>query len=278
MQLSVLEILDELNYSHISEKPEDILANHIKKALERRFGKSTIESILEESSLHFEKSEQEILSNYDLFFKVIHQMFGNVGTKLVFKTLNDDLEKSGISIKNLSNEKILNQIKENQVAEFLERLNGHEHILCLYQNENQKDFVISSFLIPDNGPKGLISINKTKLKNILNIQYDKLPENFSGAKKIMTDNINHLLSSNQTNFQLRWCGEHNTWWIERGLINELLDFENQTLSHFFENNNFSCLCCYQQEGILNTNILKKIIVCHNYIIVDNLSYKRGELE
>lgn len=96
--MNILEILDEFGFERIDKKPETILANLLKNALAKRFGKATIQSILEDLSEYLKKPEDEILSNYELFFKELQRIFGSPAVKVILKTLKEDFDKQGISL------------------------------------------------------------------------------------------------------------------------------------------------------------------------------------
>lgn len=276
MELPLLEILDELNYSNIHDKPEKILGGLTKQVLEKRFGKATVKSILEDSSFYLEKSEQEILSDFDLFSKAIHKIFGNAGTKVILKTLHDDLEKSGILIKDLSHEEILNGIAKKDVLDYV-RNDLSPHNMAVFFKTPQ---FISSFLenffnpkINIKTPSICISKSKSNFSTTKTIQLEELiQKNILQTIKIK-ENILKVTSQNNSDSPSRISCEGSSWLIENDFLNEYMNFKK-----YWKDSVKNTINVFPYDLIkLDKVKIKTMLEFYDYVITETPShvYKKG---
>ncbi len=266
MEYPVLEILHELGFSRISDKPEETLTDLVTKSLEKRFGKSTIKSILEEASRINKKSKEEMVLNTEILFKAFHQIFGASATEVISKTLEKDLSKQGIFIpSDRSMDKLLNEISKNQVIKFFENLHGNDHILYLWNNEKLKKDIFTEFF-KTTDTKVFFSIEPYNLENTDNFTYEQLFSDKSKALQKNFDIIRKTHLSNKTKITTRSASEDCTVWFKHGLTEDVLEFEHY-LDKYSKSNLISGLCGYNMKEFPNEKILEEIITCHKYVIL-----------
>jgi hypothetical protein len=223
-------------------------------------------------------SEKELLTNYDLFERSLHHVFGGASHKFltqIKEQILHDVTMNGYSINpNLGINNILNYLRKAETLEFLSRLRTHEHIAFLCTNQTNQRIILSEFfnsVICNRVPKGIVtSKSTTNFSFVKSLLYDELAKAKPQRNEItakLYDWIDSLfMSSNSEHFSARLVFEDATWWLRNDLIWEYVSFE-QSLSGYIQDKNISILCTYDVSDC-NYPQLNTIIGSHNYIITD----------
>lgn len=80
----------------VTNSEEKTLQDVIKQSLVENYGISGYSSIMKTAINKFSKTEKEITTNLELFEKVIHSVFGELGIKKIVEPVKDEIKKSGI--------------------------------------------------------------------------------------------------------------------------------------------------------------------------------------
>jgi len=237
-------------------------------------------------------SENELLTNYDLFERSLYRILGKSGQSII-NTIKADMLRyaithgSDITVTDildplLTVDYVLKHIHEKEVFEFVRDLPPHEHIAFLYTHEIAKNNILSEFFHrqeqedhQDPIPLGLISIKTPKLDaHLFNISYDELLNKTRKykAKESLAAWIAHVHSCNKSEHHAtRIAEEDASLWLKNGFsADEDLNLE-QMFSTLTCDNNLSILCAFDISKIAESDInsmLKSIISAHDYVILD----------
>jgi len=283
-----LTVFDELEYFPIISRLDKILYDSAKKSIER-LGESVSKVLLDHICSVYGLSETELLTNYDLFEKSLCIILRKAADIILHDLKKEMLVHAVLMDPTITTRDILNplltvgdilkRIRAAETLEFIRNIPSHQHVAFLYNNEVDKDRVLSSFIGTDS-PKGLLlSAKSTKLNSdrssrlygeLLKYQQDE-------TLKILSDRIANLYSLNtpKNNSAIRIVNEDAGWWLCNGSSNDHIRFE-QSLGRCVEDN-MSFLCAYNASKFDNS-YLKTIIGWHGYVIVDEpfTVYKVGQ--
>lgn len=245
----MLEVLSEFGYAPIWEKPEKKLADFIRKSLETRLSKTIVDAIIQESVQSTKKPFEEILLNPKTFSTIFEEIFGKKITQLILKILHEDLYEKGLSSSpDNTIETIINEIRKNDVFEFLQKTKGHEHIAYFWTNHDSRRSVFSEFLKHGKSMKGFISQDPILNQDFPVITYDDLfsekLDSIEKEKKL----IKSLHEKNTTEFPTRIAGDNCDRWFKEGLGSEFLELES-SIDNYLEKELISCLCGYNTTCI-----------------------------
>lgn len=269
MKNLILEILDELDFYRVSDKPEETLADLVTKSLKKRFGEQTIKAILEEASSYYKKPYEEILLNPEIFFKAFQQIFGAPATKVISRTLEKDLEQQGISVpSDRLIDTMLNEISKKDVIRFIENLQGEEHILYFWSGQKSRDEILSEYFTSSDGSKLLIGNNPSNLVDVKNITFDELLKDKSQITTKFRELVTKAIASNKSGSGTRCAGNDCSLWFKHDTYKELLAVENM-INEFQENHSLSFMCAYKKNKTLPNEKLREITDFHNYVILEN---------
>ena len=303
-----LTILDELGYLPTPSDTNEIVYNSVKKALDWNLGKSVCATLIRLMCSVWRLSENELLTNYELFEKLLNKMLHDKGANTIFNWIKREMLVQAI-LKNscsLTEQQILNpnltindiivDISNLQVFEFIRKIPTNEHIVFLYNNEDYKDKALFAFFdsgIIGDAPRGLISvkpITNTCLKLNSNILFEELFLHVkkSAAMKKMFDWIYSLYLSSKAQKKKKKKREEEgkvtrvalddaTWFFRNGLGNESLLIEKSLGKCIQEK--ISMLCMYNISNMTDLQIIKKIMAIHSYVILDSpfIVYKSGSV-
>jgi len=237
-------------------------------------------------------SENELLTNYDLFERSIYRILGKSGQSILnvikadmlrYAIMNgSEITVTDILDPRLTVSYVLKHIHEREVFDFVRNMPPHEHIAFLYTHEIAKSNILSEFFHrqeqddhQDPLPLGLISIKTPKLDaHLLNISYDELLNKTRKhkAKESLAAWITHVHSSNKSqHLATRIAEEDATLWLKNGFsADEDLNLE-QMFSTMTCDHNLSMLCAFDISKIAESDInsmLKSIISAHDYVILE----------
>ena len=286
-----LTILDELRYLPEVSVSDRFLVNSIKSSLES-VGQSYSKALLHLMCSFNGLSENELLTNYDLFERSIYRILGKSGQSIISAIKADmlryaimngaEITVTDILDPRLTVSYVLKHIHEREVLDFVRNIPPHEHIAFLYTHEIAKNNILSEFFHrqeqedhQDPLPLGLISIKTPKLDaHLFNISYDELLNKTRKykAKESLAAWITHVHSFNKSqHFATRIAEEDASLWLKNGFsADEDLNLE-QMFSTLTCDSNLSMLCAFDISKIAESDInsmLKSIISAHDYVILD----------
>ena len=284
-----LSILDELQSIPSISLSDRILHDSIMNSLES-IGKSYSKVLLHNMCSFYGLSENELLTNYDLFERSLYRILGKAAQPLIDCVKVEMLRYAIMKGSEITATDILNpmltvsyvqkDIHDREVFDFVRNVPSCEHIAFLYTNEIAKNKILSEFFHPQTAedherpPLGIISIKTPKLTGLFNISYDDVlnetPNN--KAEQRLAAWIGHVHSFNKSQrFPTRIAEEDATLWLKNGFSpHEDLHLE-QMFSTQTCDNNMSILCAFNISKIAESDInsmLKSIISAHDYVILD----------
>ena len=286
-----LAILDELRYLPEVYLSDRALHDSIKYSLESSC-KSFSKVLLRKMCSLYGLSENELLTNYDLFEKSLYRILGKAGQPIIghikaemlkYAVMNgSEITATDILDPKLTVSYVLKDIQDTETFEFVRNVPSCQHIAFLYTNEFAKNKILSEFFHPQlaedpEAPSlGLISIKTPKnlSADLFNISYDKLLNETSKdrAKKRLDAWIDHVHSFNKSQrLPTRIAEEDATLWLKNGFSpDEDLQLEKMFSSHTCDTN-MSILCAFDISKIAESDInslMKSIISAHDCVILD----------
>jgi len=184
-------------------------------------------------------------------------MNNQIQTKNIFAIL----EKNGF-------EKISDKIGE--IVNFVQSMEGGEHMVFLWENEESKNRMISEFFNQKyrGESNGLFSLEPTEMKAIKNILY----KNFYNTHKSLflekaVEKVVRAMSVNNSDKSTRYSFEDDTWLMKRGLKKEVLDTEKALGKEVDKN---LSLFCMDHRHNLNDDedTIATLIKAHGYVLTD----------
>jgi hypothetical protein len=286
-----LSVLDELRYLPTVYLSDRALHDSIKDSLETVFRSFSIVLLHKMCSL-YGLSENELLTNYDLFERSLCRILGKAGQPIIgrikaemlrYAVMNgSEITATDILDPKLTVSYVLKDIKDTETFAFVRNVPSCQHIAFLYTNEFSKNKILSEFFhhktaeYPEAPPLGLISLKTpTKLNaDLFNISYDELLNETTKdrAKKRLDAWIGHVHSFNKSQcLPTRIAEEDATLWLKNGFSPE----EDLQVEHMFSthtcDNNMSILCAFDISKIAESDInsmMRSIISAHDCVILD----------
>jgi hypothetical protein len=202
------------------------------------------------------------------------------------------LNGSSLSVREMTNpsltiEDILESIDSAQTLRIIAKISPHEHVLFLYDSEDTKEKVLSTFFQSNRiaCTTCLLSLDPChRLPAIKNITYDKLYEEYRLTNRLTKPLDDDLAkkwsywrtklgpSNSLSNEKLvKVADEDITYWIDRNLTSELVELEHLIGRH--PAGNISVLCGFNTSKLADeglNRVIEDLISCHGHvIIVDN---------
>ena len=234
-----------------------------------KFGKKIKADIISHIKSFKEISLHGPFPYYSITKDIFSELFDSEASEIIIKSIKKEMLERTDAETNEGIEEILNKIQEKELAKCLKNLSGHEHILFLWSDQQLRDKIMNQFFIKSIAPQGLMSINKTKLKNVENITYSEV---LADKETAIQKEIQMITQIHEKNVQLmqptRLAGIDCTEWFKEGLTEEFLALEEK-VDKYFEKNKISCICGYNINEITNEKILKKLLNQHEYVMFDN---------
>jgi hypothetical protein len=295
MDLDYITILDNLGYIPIPSRVEEVLYRAIKKSV-GVIGESYSKLLLHAMCLRSGFSEKELLTNYDLFEKLLYKIL-DAGANVIIRSLRKEILTQGVlntpslTVNDILNphftvSDILRSIRDAETLDFVRKISAHNHIIFLYKSESSNDKMLYALLENPTGrgimdyeaPKGLLSAkppNADLPNTVNNILYSQLlSSQYDEAIKKLSNWIVKLHSSNNSKQNIRLptriAADDATWWLRNGFAyNNML--AEQLLRRCVHDNNIATLCCYNTSKLTSEGmkeLLTTIITCHEYDILD----------
>ena len=158
---------------------------------------------------------------------------------------------------------------KEEIAEFVREVQGTEHVLFLWNDQNSKDKFVSEFFNKEvaGSSKGYVSVKPYNDKTVENIVYEQF-YNQNGKEFIprAVDKVTKTVESNKTGYATRYAFEDDTWLMERGQTEEVIGTEEQIGPKV--DGNLS-LFCFNNVNRLDETKLTRMIPAHGYVILDD---------
>ena len=156
------------------------------------------------------------------------------------------------------------------IVKFVQSMKGGEHVIFLWNNEENKKQMISEFFKQQvrGESSGLFSVEPTEIQAIKNILY----QNFYNTHKSVfldkaVEKVTRALSANNSNKSTRYAFEDDTWLMKRGLKKEVLDTEKALGKEVDKNLSLFCMD-HRHDLDDDDETVEKLIKAHGYIIID----------
>lgn len=157
---------------------------------------------------------------------------------------------------------------QDYVIQFVQKLKGSEHVLFLWEREENRDIIVQELFGEHKGASNMLfSVVPRNIPLVKNITYgdfyytykDKVLEKV-GAK------LSRAVSANQGDKSTRSAFEDDTWLMARGFEDRILETE-QMLGRQIEPKH-SLFCMYQMRNLADKTTLAKLITTHGYVLLD----------
>jgi len=286
-----LSILDELRYLPEVYLSYRALHDSIKYSLES-IVKSSSKVLLHKMCSLYGLSENELLTNYDLFQRSLYRILGKAAQPIIsrikaemlrYAVMNgSEITATDILDPKLTVSYVLKDIHDTETFAFVRNVPSCQHIAFLYTNESAKNKILSEFFHPQIAenhecpPLGLISM-KTPMNHrahLFNISYDELLNETSKdrAKERLAAWIGNVHSFNKSQcLPTRIAEEDATLWLKNGFSpDDDLQLEHMFSTHTCDNN-MSILCAFDISKIAESDInsmMRSVISAHDCIILD----------
>jgi len=156
------------------------------------------------------------------------------------------------------------------IVKFVQSMKGGEHVIFLWNNEENKKRMISEFFKQQvrGESSGLFSVEPTEIQTIKNILY----QNFYNTHKSAfldkaVEKVTRAVSANNSNKSTRYAFEDDTWLMKRGLKKEVLDTEEVIGKEVDKNLSLFCMD-HRHDLDDDDETVEKLIKAHGYIIID----------
>lgn len=156
------------------------------------------------------------------------------------------------------------------IVKFVQSMKGGEHVIFLWNNEENKKRMISEFFKQQvrGESSGLFSVEPTEIQAIKNILY----QNFYNTHKSVfldkaVEKVTRAVSANNSNKSTRYAFEDDTWLMKRGLKKEVLDTEEVIGKEVDKNLSLFCMD-HRHDLDDDDETVEKLIKAHGYIIID----------
>ena len=157
------------------------------------------------------------------------------------------------------------------IVKFVQSMKGGEHVIFLWNNEENKKRMISEFFKQQvrGESSGLFSVEPTEIQTIKNILY----QNFYNTHKSAfldkaVEKVTRAVSANNSNKSTRYAFEDDTWLMKRGLKKEVLDTEKALGKEVDKNLSLFCMDHRHDLDDDDDETVEKLIKAHGYIIID----------
>jgi hypothetical protein len=156
------------------------------------------------------------------------------------------------------------------IVKFVQSMKGGEHVIFLWNNEENKKRMISEFFKQQvrGESSGLFSVEPTEIQAIKNILY----QNFYNTHKSVfldkaVEKVTRAISANNSNKSTRYAFEDDTWLMKRGLKKEVLDTEKALGKEVDKNLSLFCMD-HRHDLDDDDETVEKLIKAHGHIIID----------
>jgi hypothetical protein len=164
------------------------------------------------------------------------------------------------------------KVAENKkhIVKFVQSMNGSEHVIFLWENEETKNQMISEFFnqqVKDGSSfNGLFSIEPVRIPGVENTLY-KTFHNLHRTAFLnkAVEQVSERVSTNIGSSSTKYAFEDDTWLMKRRLKKQVLDTES-ALGR--EVDRRLSLLCMDFRPDLDEETVEKLVKAHGYVIID----------
>jgi hypothetical protein len=234
-------------------------------------GSMTSDSLLSYAAKNLRVSQDELFKNPDLLIAALQNTVGSNATKTAVKEISETIsQKFNSKYDNLPLSEILENISKEETLEFLQRLNTHDHVLCVFSNEITKISVMEKFFKSSYSiqtPKIISAVAQYNDSSVQTILFDSIiAEDNSLAIQNFFKSINEIHSSNQSEYPTKLVCDEVGWWYENSLNSEHCMLEKEFGPKLKEN---MIRLCMADKSKINHDALSSLFEYHNYIMLDD---------
>ncbi|HXV46426.1 MAG TPA: hypothetical protein VD736_07130 [Nitrososphaera sp.] len=153
------------------------------------------------------------------------------------------------------------------------KLKGSEHILFLWENEENRDMIVQKLFSPEHKGESnaLFSVVPRNMHLVKNITYgDFFHTHKDEFLEKAVDKVSRAVSMNQGEKSTRTAFEDDTWLMARGLEDRILSTE-EMLGRRVDPK--LSLFCMDQRRNLGDATLVKLITTHGYVLLDEPAFR-----
>ena len=276
----------------------DIIVRDIILSVLSRIGKSYLNAILNQMCSLYGFSENELLSDYQLFEVTLRKILGKSAFPILLRVKKELLKyavSNNIPIKihdildpSLSIPALITMITEPDIYKFIDdNLDKNNHIVFLYTNEMLRDKVINYFFTRT------VENNETNTKKIVTYHGDdtNIKNSFSSNESVelinledlfdelinedIVDNINQFGSQKKL---IHSSDNDSIYFVHSSsIINQNENYHKtimfeEFLENLYKSNKAQILCLYSmldyEKTALDEDFWKEILRIHNIVITD----------
>lgn len=170
---------------------------------------------------------------------------------------------------------------KDSIVKYVWKLKGSEHILFLWEREENRDAIVHELFSPRHGGESnvLFSVAPRNLPLVKSMTY----EDFYGTHKEeflerAVDKVSRAVGMNRGQKSTRTAFEDDTWLMAKGLEGKVLSTE-QMLGRQVDPK-LSLLCMDQRRNLGDTALVR-LITTHGYVLLDEpefMLYKWGGVQ
>jgi hypothetical protein len=158
------------------------------------------------------------------------------------------------------------------VIQYVWRLKGSEHVLFLWENEENRDMMVQELFGERKGESNvLFSMVPRNIPLVENMTYgDFYHTHKDKVLEKIGDKLSSAVAMNHGDKSTRTAFEDDTWLIARGFEDKILGTE-EMLGRQVEPMH-SLLCMYQRRNVADKTLVK-LITTHGYVLLDAPNFR-----
>ena len=260
------KILHDLGYERHLNKTACVFSDALDKTISY-LGKHSKDALISyvQSITKFPKNDCFVY--YSITKNALEHVFGEKSANEILHVVKEEIIIHENISSNESLEHILNDLSKRELLEFIRTLNGHIHILYLYNDKEIRNKIMSEYFSSVESFNGLLSLEPMKINNVQNTLLETIQVDESKIKEKLFEFISEVESKNKSNTGARFFTDDTSLWFKNGLTNQYLEAE-QSVMTYIEKKPISCICACDINEISDDAVLRKLISSHNYVIFD----------
>jgi hypothetical protein len=163
--------------------------------------------------------------------------------------------------------------EKDSIVPYLSNLRGSEHILFLWENEENRDMIVQELFNSEHKGESnaLFSVVPRNMPLVKNLTYgDFFHTHKEQFLEKAVDKVSRAVSMNQGEKSTRTAFEDDTWLMARGLEEKVLSTE-EMLGRLVDPK--LSLFCMDQRKNLKDATLVKLITSHGYVLLDEPGFR-----
>lgn len=300
----LIRLVEDDGFIYRNQKTDIIIREIINNVL-NRIGKSYSKALIYQMCNLYNLSENELLSNYELFEKSIVRVLGKTAFPIILRIKKELLKyvvihKLEISVKDILDPffnvpTIIDKLAEYNNFELIcENLAQQNHIVLFCSNDRYKKKVIKELLMNSKERKEMTRIVISLYDHFNQVRYfetDDLIDSFYLRTEKNSENIFKIKNIDSLNFdQYINSSIQIFYFLDIKILNESKTYEifqriEQKLSNlYFKNKEVQVCCIFDVSKSYSTEFelefIKDFIKSHNMVIIDEplVMYEKFEVQ